>query len=499
MAHTKDPNDIAAELDKLTQSLEEAKKSYDELNQQQKDTLEGERQHNELLLLKIKHLEKEIQLKESLKEDIREEQEELKKLTKQQQNLNKEIKQGEKYFAEIANYSKDLSKDIGKLFGVVHSLNETGFGRMLALIEKSGGGIRGITKSINSVAQQLGGKGFGERLLGGLSQKGYDLLKNYMFALDEVGASMAKNIPNGRQYQGMVNDIARGSEAAYLTFEDLGNATQALNANFTEYNRISEKQRFEITTMAANLEKLGLDTETFAQNLDTMNKAMGFSIEEFQDFQTDLRGLSKQLGINMGTLNKQFQAASGRLAQFSKNKITGIFKELTVVSKNLGIEMTKLLDITENFTTFEGAAEAAGTLNSVLGGNVINTLDLMNAALDNPVETFRQFKGAIDKTGKSFKDMTPAMKRVISDAMKMDVSEIERLMSMDMNQGINQMRTMAKEQESLTEAASKASTIMDKWKKLAYQFVVWTEPAVEIINKLIDRIYRLYQRTSWSL
>ena len=58
------------------------------------------------------------------------------------------------------------------------------------------------------------------------------------------------------------------------------------------------------------------------------------------------------------------------------------FSRLWSAAKATGIETQRLLDITGKFDTFEGAAEAAGKLNAVLGGGVIDTNALLMADHD---------------------------------------------------------------------------------------------------------------------
>ena len=155
-----------------------------------------------------------------------------------------------------------------------------------------------------------------------------------------------------------------GTNSAYLNFEDIGQSIQSLNTHFTEFNRIGKPNQQLLIETSANLEKLGLNTETFAQNLNLANKSLGYSIPEYVEWQKELFGASKALGISVDTLNRGFQKMG---AKYGTGQAKKVFLDLALASKNLGIEMDRLLDITENFTTFEGAAEAAGRFNAILG------------------------------------------------------------------------------------------------------------------------------------
>lgn len=393
----------------------------------------------------------------------------------------KELHLQKEAMIEISSFAKSFASDISESLGIMKDLNETTMGKLVSKVFVTKNYMAAMNKSAEELSKNLG-----KRILVSVAEKGQEMIVGLVTALDSARASMAKTIPLGHLYTGMVEKIASGNHVAFASFDDVAKSIEGLNENYTEFNRIAPDQQEKLVELATNLEHLGVSTETFGQNLDITTKAMGFSKDEFVNLQGEMFAWSKKLGINMGKLNKDFQAAAPRLAQFSKTKAVQVFKEMTNASKNLGIEMNKMLDITANFDTFEGAAEAAGSLNSVLGGNVINTLDLMNAALDNPIEVFKQFKGALDKTGKSFDSMTPAMKKTIAEMMKMDVSEVERLSNQDLSTSIEQLQGEADSMEEMQKAAAKAIPVGEKLQKIFYKFAVFISPAVDALESFVN-------------
>lgn len=110
-------------------------------------------------------------------------------------------------------------------------------------------------------------------------------------------------------------------------------------------------------------------------------------------------------------------------------------------------------------------------------------MDLMNAALDDPIESFKLFRTALDRAGASIGDMSPAKLRVLADAMKMDVSEVKKLMSMDFSRSIQEMKNMSDEQENLSNMAAKATPVLKKLQLIFYQFGVLIAPAVDLVRE----------------
>jgi hypothetical protein len=66
-------------------------------------------------------------------------------------------------------------------------------------------------------------------------------------------------------------------------------------------------------------------------------------------------------------------------------------------------------------------------LNAILGGNFVSGLRLMNSALEDPVDVFRQLKTAIDMSGKEFENMSQAQKRYVAEKIGVSVVEVEKL------------------------------------------------------------------------
>ena len=84
-------------------------------------------------------------------------------------------------------------------------------------------------------------------------------------------------------------------------------------------------------------------------------------------------------------------------------------------------------------TTFSNNIDAAGKLNAVLGGDFINSVNLLSASLDDPIAVFEELKRGMDASGKSFNELDNGMKRVIADAAGLSVQQAGKLFSQDIN------------------------------------------------------------------
>ena len=165
---------------------------------------------------------------------------------------------------------------------------------------------------------------------------------------------------------------------------------------------------------------------------DSKHLAKGFAQtpEQAANTMLELDAVARDLGVSTAKMGADFAGASTHLQKLSGPEAVQAFKQLAVVSKATGIEVSRLLAITEKFDTFEGAATQAGKLNAALGGNFVNAMELMTAT--NPVERFEMIRDSILDAGLSFDEMSYFQKKFFADAAGMaDVGELALAMSGD--------------------------------------------------------------------
>jgi hypothetical protein len=116
------------------------------------------------------------------------------------------------------------------------------------------------------------------------------------------------------------------------------------------------------------------------------------------------------IGVAPSKMASDFAAAGPQLAKFGSDGVRA-FKDLAVAAKVTGIEVGRLMSITGQFDTFEGAATAAGKLNAALGGNFVNAMELVTAT--DPVERFNMIRDSILDAGLSFDEMSLLSKKIL--------------------------------------------------------------------------------------
>ena len=152
-----------------------------------------------------------------------------------------------------------------------------------------------------------------------------------------------------------------------------------------------------------------------------------------------------------------------------------------VASKITGIEVGRLLSITEKFDTFEGAAEQAGKLNAALGGNFVNAMELMTAT--DPVERFEMIRDSVLDAGLAFDDMSYYQRKFYADAMGLsDVAELAAVMSGNMDSLNGEIGKTSAEYEAMAERAHTVQSFQEQLNALFADMVPLLMPVVEGCN-----------------
>jgi len=282
----------------------------------------------------------------------------------------------------------------------------------------------------------------------------------------EFGDSVMKNFDETRKFGGTLKDVSA--------------AGQALTATFTDFTMTSEGTRDSVIKTGVALSKLGVSTQDFAKGIQLSTKALGQTALQAEETQRELTALAMDIGVAPSKMASDFAAAGPQLAKFGKDGVRA-FKDLQVASKITGIEVGRLLSITEKFDTFDGAAEQAGKLNAALGGNFVNAMELMTAT--DPVERFNMIRDSVLDAGLSFDEMSYYQRKFFADSMGLqDVGELALVMSGKMDTLNGDIGKTSKQFEDMAERAHVVQGFQEQLNALFADMVPVLMPAVEMLR-----------------
>jgi len=371
------------------------------------------------------------------------------KILKAQQEINKE-----------AELSSDFQKKI------------TDQTLKLALASKSGAaGITAMAGGLNRMADSAATSMINTQI---------SSIDGLLKAYDGATTSFEKQYALGEVYQDQIKDLYKETNELGASIEDVTKAYGELATGFTDFTMLAEKQREAIADTAITMERAyGIAQGDFAKGMQNASKMMGMTAGQAETYQRELAATAEALGVPPAQLASQFASMGPQFAKFG-NQAGKAFKDLARISKITGMELEKVLAITNKFDTFEGAAEQAGQLNAALGGNFVNAMDLMMAT--DPAERFEMIRDAIMSTGLTFDDMSYYQKQFYTNALGLsDVGDLALMMSGNMDTLGGATNATAKE---LVEQKQRAADLMTIQEELNAAFLENAEIFLELIPAL---------------
>ena len=249
---------------------------------------------------------------------------------------------------------------------------------------------------------------------------------------------------------------------------------------FTDFTLMSESARNSIALQGTELSKLGVSNQDFAKSVQISTKALGMSAEQAGDNMQDLAGFASDLGVAPSELASQFANAGDMLAKLGSEG-TKAFKDLAIAAKVTGMSIESIVNLTNRFDTFEGAADMAGKLNAAIGGNFVNAIDLMTAT--DPAERFGMIRDALLDTGLSFDEMSYYQKNFYKESLGLsDVGELAALMSGDMDLVSGAVNQSGQEMIDAKKRAQELASMQDRLNMVLHDAIPIIEPIIQGIQ-----------------
>ena len=313
----------------------------------------------------------------------------------------KQVKEGQKIQKDMNKSIKDGTEGMGSYGNAL-----TKSGKAMGHFKRAGGHLVGMLKT--AVTQTL----------------------SLVDSLDSAEAAMRAQVGASKA---MADNIGQAYDQLRIFGVDIAKAsagTTTMYKTMTDFSMASKDQQHNLIKTGLLLAEVGVDMGTYAGSIQHATKTMGMSAEEGAQMMMDLRVRAMELQMPIDEVVGSITSAGEETALLGRDA-PGVFMELARVAKITGLEMNKIVSIASKFDTFEGAADAAGSLNAMLGGNFVNSMDLMMA--EDPVERFMMLRDALDSAGLSFESMGRFQKLAMADAMDIDVTTLGKAMSGQMD------------------------------------------------------------------
>ena len=288
-----------------------------------------------------------------------------------------------------------------------------------------------------------------------------DNIIGMVFAMEKARSEFQKATGATREYGNMVMDVYHANAMYTVSMEETTAAFGDLFTGASSFNQMSVETQRQVGQTVAMLQGFNVATSDAAAGFENLVRVMGQTGAQAEESLRELTALAIDFGVAPSQMISDFAQVSPQLAKLGRDGEKA-FKNLARVSKITGIEISKLLDITSKFDTFEGAADTAGQLNAALGGNFVNAMDLMMET--DPVGRFEMIRGALDDAGLAFDDMDYYQRQFYANALTGgDVRQLALMMSGNMGALGEEVEMTASDYEALAERQASMATLMEKF------------------------------------
>ena len=315
-------------------------------------------------------------------------------------------------------------------------------------------------------------------------QKMQEMTIRNVKAMDTLNASYTRAtglVTQNSQVTGVFNsELQQGFYATtklYASMEELNSARTALATSSSRYVDMSTRERQALDGLGIMLEKAGYGVQMLAKNFDTYTIGMGMTLGQTEAFTRSVVAMGQQIGITSSQLSRDFPAALKIAIQYTGRE-TQVLRGLMQQAKATGLEMSQLTGIVAQYDTFEGAGEAVGRLNAILGGPYLNAIQMVYATEDQRLQLLRQ---SVAASGRQFATLAKYEQKAIMAAA--GINDINTALQMFGGGGAAFERQI-RQQKELEELSRKATPIFQQITASLQRLALAGAPFVTMLEKI---------------
>ena len=268
-------------------------------------------------------------------------------------------------------------------------------------------------------------------------------------AYDSARSELMKLTGGTTQYNAALADTIQAGAAAGLTRTEAAAGFTALAGSMYDFGQQSKAVQIELGTTAGVFKGFGVD---ISENMNVATKGMGFTSEAANQLQVDLFATGAALGPHMTKkVMAGFGPAMASLAAFTKDRAIKVFKQLAAQAAATGLAISDLTGLAEKFDTYDGAAESVGRLNSLLGGDYLNSVQMLNASEGDRI---KMLQDSLKMSGRQFSDMNRFEKKALASSVGIK----------DMTKAMKLFGTSSENMEIMRKKAEDAGMSLDQFK-----------------------------------
>lgn len=405
-----------------------------------------------------------------------------------QLKITEELREQAKYLREAEENLNEVRQQTDNVLGLVGLSSQAYEKSFYKKAEQLGKGniFKGLAMQMGQMAKTVGQSLRPSNLLAQATQMLKDNTIELVKAQNTALASFNKATGAGGEFNNVITNTRQTNTEFNVTIQESAAAMGSLFNNFRAFTTLGGQARQEAANLAVQFDALGVGSEVTAGLLNELFEGLQMDVNQAGDTIKELAATASELGISQQEMMGEFKASLPTLAAYG-NKATEVFKKVAASSKATGIEMNKLIGITSQFDTFQGAADAVSGLNAILGGPYLNSLEMVNATED---ERIRLLVSSMEATGMSFGSLSKFEQKAIAAKLGItDMAEANKLLNTtvaELDENAAKADAGIMDEAKMQQLADSAANFDEKLQALFQQFTVLVGPIIELINGVLS-------------
>jgi hypothetical protein len=331
-----------------------------------------------------------------------------------------------------------------------------------------------------------------------LGRETLQLAKQYGFQLEAHIIQISKATGGYATINSNIREAGRLSQAATLgtgiTGEQNQKALEALSSGFRGLTTYGAQAMSTMQVATAQLTKIGLDATTAAKGFDTLVNAMGKTPQQATKIQESFVQMASKNRLALSEVSQAFADNSSRFVGYG-DKMIKVMEGLAEQSLKTGVQINNLINIAQGFDTFEDASRKVGTLNTLLGGDYFNSIEMLTASDEERISLLKE---GVKASGMQWESLNRQQKQAIATAAGFkDLNDAAKMFGETSLSNTKQQREQAEVQKTLAEQAESVSLGMDKLKSTLNGLFIAIEPFVSLLMSVAGAIGWVAQKMNY--
>ena len=391
-----------------------------------------------------------------------------------------------KKIAELSSALKNLTETQGKSQTVADELVNTMAGMLGVSDDLSGSflGLAGDSKGLQDVLDRVVvglSKTFTTaKLLDAASRKLSESTMIVALAQDMAYASFVRTTgAMAGRYGDAITSTFHNTRILGVTMGEAGEATSALYTEMVRFTKVDRATQVQLVDTVATMAEFGIATSSTSRLLNTLTTVMHMSASGAIAQTEALVQISEQIGLPVQRMVDDLVANAPALAAWG-DQMVEVFIDLQKAARATGTTVGQLVGITDQFTTFYGAAEAVGRLHSLLGGPYLNAMELVNMTQDEQILKILEYTEAM---GASWQTLDQHTRRAIASILTSgDMELAAKLLSQTTAEYTANLALNSAELRTNEERAQAAQSVADIFQATLQSLAIEMRPVVEIFR-----------------